>query len=342
MERVRILIVDSDWHFLKRFTDSVAGVGHFVTSARSSSEALRLLSATDYDLLVVDLAMADEEIDAVVKGSRVRYSGIPFQIVMILSGDEDLGRVARFGADDIVAKSATSAELIVRVDSACIRLRSQRRLVEEREHYRKAVKDEVAVTTRVLDHNDELKRACRSLESIKAELERTNRRLQDLARYDMLSGLLNRVSLFSTMDVEIERARRRSAPLAGFMTDIDNFKNINDNWGHPYGDAVIRAIGDRLSRSLRKYDYAGRYGGEEFFIILPETGVDRAEMIAERFRTTLTASPVQCGDDAVHVTASIGVAQFKAGETRDSWITRADQAMYLAKQQGRNRTCVLA
>ncbi|HUZ17757.1 MAG TPA: diguanylate cyclase [Spirochaetia bacterium] len=342
MERTRVLLVDTNEDFLARLAAILNDCGCRVASSAPGSDALRYLHTSDIDVLVVGAELPDGRIEELVKTSRLRYPGMPLEVVIAVEEEKGLSRAADFGADDVILKSASSAEIIARFDAATIRLEAQRRLVEEREYYRKAVREEEAISTGILDRNNELERACRSLESIKRELERSNQRLQELARFDMLSGLLNRVSLFSSMDVEIERSRRKCSSLAGFMTDIDNFKNINDNWGHPFGDAVIRTFGERLTQSLRKYDYAGRYGGEEFFIILPETELGGAQMIAERFRKRLSGSPVRYGNEEMPVTASIGVALFKPEESRDAWITRADQAMYLAKQQGRNRTCVLA
>jgi diguanylate cyclase (GGDEF)-like protein len=140
------------------------------------------------------------------------------------------------------------------------------------------------------------------------------------------------------MEVEVERAIRTGMPLAGIMFDIDKFKQINDNYGHVCGDLVIEEIGALMRRSLRKYDHAGRYGGEEFFIILPNTTGAQAYGWAERFRDSLAALEISFGGKIVPVTASLGVAQFRIGENREAWVSRADKAMYLAKEGGRNRT----
>ena len=170
-----------------------------------------------------------------------------------------------------------------------------------------------------------------------ASLEEANKRLEQVARYDTLSGLLNRASLLSAMDVEIERSVRSKTALSGIMMDIDNFKDINDSFGHLYGDHVISEIGRRLLQSLRKYDHAGRYGGEEFFIVLPNTTIEQAYVIAERFRRELQSQPIMHSGAELAVTASFGIAQFQVGETRVMWLGRADKLMYLAKQAGRNR-----
>jgi diguanylate cyclase (GGDEF)-like protein len=121
------------------------------------------------------------------------------------------------------------------------------------------------------------------------------------------------------------------------MVDIDRFKNINDNFGHQCGDMVIREIGARLSAGLRKYDYAGRYGGEEFFVVLSNSSEDQAMRIAERFRRDMEECRLECGGETIAITVSIGVARYVPGESQESWIERADRAMYQAKQGGRNK-----
>jgi diguanylate cyclase len=121
------------------------------------------------------------------------------------------------------------------------------------------------------------------------------------------------------------------------MIDIDWFKAINDNFGHQCGDMVIREIGARLLAGLRKYDYAGRYGGEEFFVVLSNTNEEQALGIAERFRKDMEEARFQCGGETIGVTVSIGAAVYVPGESQESWIERADRAMYQAKQAGRNQ-----
>ena len=161
--------------------------------------------------------------------------------------------------------------------------------------------------------------------------------LEQIAAFDSLSGLLNRRSLFTRIAIEIERAIRLDVPLTGLMIDIDKFKGINDNYGHQCGDMVIREIGARLLAGLRKYDYAGRYGGEEFYVVLSNSTEQQAFGIAERFRKDMEEMRFQCGGDSIGVTVSIGVARYSPGESQESWIERVDRAMYQAKQSGRNR-----
>lgn len=341
MESSRILLVGDPSDGLSRLVRIAAEEGFKLTSLPADTAADVVASRDDFDILIVHVLSGHEGCANLFNSVRTRSLGAPLQIIGVADLESEYRSLVELGADDVISNTAPDLEVAARLRGAEFRLGAQVRMLREREHFRQAVKEEESVNARILDRNRILVDACRSLESMKRELERSNEQLRRMARFDMLSGLLNRVALFSTMDMEIERAVRSGSQLAGFMTDIDNFKYINDNWGHPSGDQVIQTFGTRMTSSLRKYDYAGRYGGEEFFVILPNAGVDRAERIAERFRRNLIGKPISFGEESLVVTASIGVAEFKPSEPRDSWIRRADQAMYLAKQQGRDRVCVL-
>jgi diguanylate cyclase len=171
-----------------------------------------------------------------------------------------------------------------------------------------------------------------------------NQTLAALSSIDGLSGLLNRTHWEAVVSAEFHRCRRIGHTSSVVMIDIDHFKVINDRHGHPVGDAVIRAIARVLGGALRLHDVPGRYGGEEFGVVLPGTDVHGAMMLAERIRARIASSVLHPGK-GVRATASLGVAEF---EVRDAdhvdWIARADRALYAAKEAGRNRTerCVSA
>jgi diguanylate cyclase (GGDEF)-like protein len=190
----------------------------------------------------------------------------------------------------------------------------------------------------LLAENRELRREYQKVRRINEDLERSCQELEMLASLDPLSGLLNRRTLFQRIEIEIERSLRLGLPLTGIMIDIDHFKRVNDNFGHPCGDMVIREIGARLTRSLRKYDYAGRYGGEEFFVLFSNTTSELARSIAERFRKDVEDSAFPWENEMLKLTVSIGISQYIPGESPERWISRADAAMYRAKQRGRNQT----
>ncbi len=157
------------------------------------------------------------------------------------------------------------------------------------------------------------------------------------ATHDALTGLFNRRHVEDLLRAEVERAQRHARPLAVAMLDADHFKNINDTYGHPTGDDVLREISARCRKTLRANDILGRYGGEEFVIVFPETNVEEAGAVAERMRAAVAANPIQVGGHALDVTVSIGVSAYAPGHNVERLVERADAALYTAKQDGRNR-----
>jgi diguanylate cyclase (GGDEF)-like protein len=174
------------------------------------------------------------------------------------------------------------------------------------------------------------------------EIEASHAQMRELALKDGLTGVLNRRALDEALATEVSRAVRGRSPLALVIVDADRFKLINDQHGHPAGDAVLVAIAQRLKAPTRPYDAVGRYGGEEFVLVLPnldvESAAGRARIAA--FHQAICEQPVTLPSGlALAVTCSFGVAGLAAGqaEAPQALITRADAALYRAKQNGRNR-----
>jgi diguanylate cyclase (GGDEF)-like protein len=172
--------------------------------------------------------------------------------------------------------------------------------------------------------------------------------LENASRIDSKTGLLNAVTWQREARVEISRAARTHSPLAVAMLDIDHFKRVNDTHGHLTGDAVLAALSATLRGLLREYDIIGRFGGEEFAILLPHTDITAAEQITERLRAKLAEISVTPGtgssaETPLQVTVSIGVAALAhSRRDLDELIAAADAALYRAKAQGRNQVCLMA
>ncbi|TCS71521.1 diguanylate cyclase [Sulfuritortus calidifontis] len=169
------------------------------------------------------------------------------------------------------------------------------------------------------------------------ELERELQEVANLVREDQLTGALNRRGMEEAMARELARAERMAAPLSLALLDIDHFKKINDSYGHQAGDQALVHLSKVTRQLLRPSDSLGRWGGEEFLIMLPNTDLAEAEKVMQRLQRELTKTFFLHDNQRILITFSAGVAQRQAGEERDLWIRRADQAMYQAKAKGRNR-----
>ncbi|WP_458734591.1 sensor domain-containing diguanylate cyclase [Zobellella taiwanensis] len=174
----------------------------------------------------------------------------------------------------------------------------------------------------------------------KLALEQANEQLARLSVTDRLTGLFNRGAWENLLHAEFARYRRYGQPCCLVLFDIDHFKRINDAHGHPAGDEVIRQVAATTRAVLRDADLAGRYGGEEFGLILPETDADGALTICERLRRTMAEAEVHTQGLVLRYTVSLGLAPLdEQPKDHQEWLALADKALYQAKHQGRNRIC---
>lgn len=172
------------------------------------------------------------------------------------------------------------------------------------------------------------------------EIQQQREKVDALAaesRTDTLTGLANRRSFDEDLGRRLDQWRRHKVPVSLLLVDIDRFKQVNDHYGHPVGDAALKWVAGMHAGALRQMDLAARYGGEEFGLILPGTKLSDAANVAERLRATIAAKQFQEGEHEFPVTVSIGVAVTLAGDTPAAILKRADEALYAAKQNGRNR-----
>lgn len=187
----------------------------------------------------------------------------------------------------------------------------------------------------------ELAKANARLRAHDQHLTRLNEKLRELANTDESTGLYNKRRLMEQLDMEIARAKRYGEVFSCFMIDIDNFKSINDRFGHQAGDEVLRQAGSLLRRSLRKSDFIARYGGEEFTVILPRTNGAGAYRAAENLCSNFNSHEFTLPSATVRITLSIGITSCTTFDRLDAQqiIKRADNALYRAKRSGKNRVC---
>jgi diguanylate cyclase (GGDEF)-like protein len=171
------------------------------------------------------------------------------------------------------------------------------------------------------------------------ERERQNQEHEALlvrATRDALTGLWNRPTILDILAREMESSRKHGTPLAIAIIDVDHFKRINDTRGHLAGDEVLRTLGAKLGTRIRGADALGRYGGEEFLLVVPGASMQRPFLPLERLQRAISEIPFAHGGSPIKVTASLGVAWLTGSDTAESLLSRADQALYRAKHAGRN------
>lgn len=207
-----------------------------------------------------------------------------------------------------------------------------------------AVVESLVVATQTMGQaNLELEQRLKSTSSEVSALKNDLSQVRQDSQVDALTGIGNRRYLDTVLATEITRAGNRSHPLSFCLLDIDHFKTFNDTYGHTAGDAALRGVAGLLKDNIREDDFAARFGGEEFAIILPATTAEEAAIVVERVRKAFASKQIKkrsTGEVMGTVTASFGIAQFEAGNTMEALIERADNALYAAKNAGRNRVII--
>ncbi len=309
-----ILVVDDTPANLLLLTQLLSAQAYDVRPVTQGSQAVETARSIKPDLILLDIRMPGVDGYAVCQQLKAdpTTQHIPVIFVSALDDTEDKVRAFQYGGVDYVTKPFQSAEVLARV-------RTHLELARVRAELARA-------NAELAQKNDELRNA----------LERE----REMARIDWLTGVFNRSHLFTLATQEFFVAQRYDQPLSICMFDIDHFKQINDRYGHLIGDQVLRVVAQTARHQIRAADSLGRFGGEEFIILLPNTRVTAGVMLAERLRAALAELRVSTAKGEISVTISAGVAErLPADETIDRVIDRADQALYAAKQQGRN--CVV-
>ncbi|HEX8652606.1 MAG TPA: diguanylate cyclase [Pyrinomonadaceae bacterium] len=278
--------------------------GYHVLTAQNGQEAVEKTRERLPDLVLLDIMMPvmdGLEACRLIKGD-VTTQDIP--VIFLSARDETEVKVSglSLGANDYISKPFKAEELLARVDVAM-------RMKRERDHLRMSAAEALA----------------------QSELA------QERAMTDALTGMLNRYGLQRVLAHEHAEARRYNRPLSCLMIDLDNFKTINDTYGHSAGDTALQQVATILTEVVRRSDMVFRYGGEEFLVLLPETDLEGAASLAEKIRSATAARLFGEGDRLFHLTLSAGASDLSDNESGNDMIARADVALYQAKEQGRNR-----
>jgi diguanylate cyclase (GGDEF)-like protein len=298
----RILVADDSVVVRAIVRHGLAQAGHKIDEAANGAEALRLLEAHSYDAVVTDLRMP--EVDGFGVLSAIKERGLDTEVIILTASCKDDMR------------SAVRA----------LRLGAHDYLTKPL-----ASAEEMVMTVERAVEKKRLSEANKRL----------IRELAALSRTDTLTGLANRRAFEEALRGEVMRARRYRVPLSLLMLDLDHFKKVNDTYGHPGGDAVLRDFAAIIRGVFRDTDAAFRYGGEEFAVLLPHSTAEHAERAAERLLAEVRRARIQVGSTTLKVTCSIGIADLRAGDgDAQEMLRRADAALYRAKAAGRDRAKV--
>ena len=311
--RMRVLLVEDDRAMLVLLEAMLKASGHDVLVARNGVEAMRIVEQHHPQLVITGWAMP--QMDGITLCRKLRESSERCDVyVIILTIQESVDRLVEAfeaGADDYLVKPVAQKVFFARLRAAQRVVQLQEELAFDREQLLRFSKD----------------------------LAASNERLQRLALTDALTELPNRRFAMERLEQEWALSKRGDRTLSCMMVDIDCFKPINDKFGHQAGDEVLKCVANTLRQSARTQDVVCRYGGEEFVVICPDTGIDAAYQCAERLRLNVAALKFKNQEAGIRLTISIGVAEKKEGITSiEKLLSRADECLYVAKQGGRNRT----
>jgi diguanylate cyclase (GGDEF)-like protein len=298
---MRVLLVDDSAVYRKLIGDQLKGWGFDITFAETGDAAWHTLKQPDSPKLVLlDWVLPDQDGTELCQRIRKADPTGSYVYVILLTSKE--GRENMLSA----MEAGVDDYLVKPFDESELKAR-------------------LLVGKRILNLQDELVAARESM--------------RHAATYDSLTGLLNRGEILAMLNRELERSRREQKPLAVILADIDYFKKVNDTFGHLFGDEALREIGKRLHANLRVYDGVGRYGGEEFLLVLPSCDLDGAIQRANELRQMVVATPVTSASAEKTITLSMGVAVSECSGVKEAetLLNRADCALYAAKASGRNR-----
>lgn len=320
----KILVIDDEQENLEALERAVRGKFDMV-GIQDPQKALSVVTNQEFEVVVSDLkmpGMLGTELLSEIAKKR------PLVTRVILTGHTDiedmLDAINRAEIYRYVTKPWDNQELLVVLDQA----RKHHQLVRENQR----------LISELTELNSSLEQ---KVEERTSELKMANEKLSELAMTDALTKVFNRRAIFARFNEEIDRASRYNRPLVVAMVDVDYFKKFNDTEGHVLGDEALKKIAQNLASNLRKSDAVGRYGGEEFMLVLPETKIQSAKEIAERLRAGIERISFQGQREEAFLTVSLGLAAFPDfGKTAEELVQASDHALFVAKQRGRNQVVV--
>jgi two-component system, cell cycle response regulator len=295
---MRIAIVDDDPISRQILKSSLKRFGHEVIEAPDGEAAWQLIQDHSPRFIITDWLMP--KMDGLELIRNIRAANLQnYTYIIIISGKED--------KNDVVAGLESGADDYLVKPFDVMELRAR-----------------VSIGVRILE--------------LEADLKIARDQMEAMAMHDYLTGLLSRRAIYTHLKGELDRSLRENHPLSIIMMDLDRFKDLNDQYGHLVGDQALCLVSDQILRNVRSYDWAGRWGGDEFLIVLPNTSAEEARTISERICSKISSIGIETPDHAkVYIQSSLGVITHKFGSISiDHLIHQTDNALYAAKIAGRH------
>ena len=323
-----ILLVDDNPHNLRVLTEMMEESGYEPVISLSGKKALEIVALQKPDLILLDVKMPEMDGYEVCRSLRndPRTADIPVIFITVQSDADDVIKGFESGAVDYVSKPFNILELQMRT-------KTHLELKQARDALKK-YNEELEKT------NQELLKANEIIRTQNEQLKEIAFCLEQLSKTDALTELYNRRYLLEKLDEEVCRYKRTQKSFSVIIADIDDFKKINDFYGHDCGDYILKLIAQRLVQSVRDVDSVGRWGGEEFLILLPETPISGAQVLAERIRNNIRNNVADYNGASIPVTLTFGIAMFDGESDLDEVLKKADYALYEGKRQGKDRVMV--
>ncbi len=296
-ENKNILIIEDDKDSRELLTIYLSKWNYNVFESSKPSKALELIEANNIQMALIDWVLDESSGVEICRQIREKFNDEYIYIIMITGKKNQ--------SDVVEALSKGADDYLIKPFNF------------------QELKVRIKAGERILTYQNNLKNCYDKLYAASIK--------------DPLTGTFNRQTILERLNAEFERSKRLNDDFSIIMTDIDFFKKVNDSYGHLIGDKVLKHIGKILTNSIRKYDAVGRYGGEEFLIILPHSDIDTAIKIANRIRSTLKNNPLNIENVVIPVTMSFGVAYIDDADSASELLKLADTYLYMAKNKGRDK-----
>jgi diguanylate cyclase (GGDEF)-like protein len=323
-----VLIVDDNPHNLRVVTDMMEESGYEPVIALSGKKALGFIEIQKPDLILLDVKMPEldgYEVCRILK-SDSQTRDIPIIFLTVQSDLDDVIKGFESGAVDFISKPFNILELQMRTKTHL----ELKQIRDAQKNYNEQLENA----------NRELKKANEIIRTQNEQLREVAFRMEQLSKIDVLTELYNRRYMIEKLAEEVNRYKRNQKPFSIIIADIDDFKKVNDTYGHDCGDYIIQKTAQTLADSVRGIDGVGRWGGEEFLILLPETVSGGALVLAERIQKNVQQSVWFYNQVQISIGLTLGIATFDGETDLEVVVKKADRALYDGKSNGKNCTVV--